>query len=104
ITLKSTVRGNLTATINSSTQVFDPQALCGAAGGSLSCIGVGSIVSLQGVLDNTGHIVATSLDVLDKGPSPVDQVEGTIYPSSCNGGSNFGMVLSDSSITTGGSP
>jgi len=104
ITLKSTVRGNLTATINSSTQVFDPQGLCGAAGGSLSCIGVGSIVSLQGVLDNTGHIVATSLDVLDKGPSPVDEVEGTIYPSSCNGGSNFGMVLSDSSITTGGSP
>jgi len=104
ITLKSTVRGNLTATINSSTQVFDPQALCGAGGGSLSCIGVGSIVSLQGVLDNTGHIVATSLDVLDKGPSPADEVEGTIYPSSCNGGSNFGMVLSDSSITTGGSP
>jgi len=104
ITLKSTVRGNLTATINSSTQVFDPQGLCGAGGGSLSCIGVGSIVSLQGVLDKTGHIVATSLDVLDKGPSPADEVEGTIYPSSCNGGSNFGMVLSDSSITTGGSP
>ena len=103
ITLKSTARGNLTATITSSTQVFDPQGLCGATV-NLNCIGVGSIVSLQGVLTTAGKVVATSLDVLDKGPSPVDEVEGTIYPSNCNGGANFGMILSDSSIATSGSP
>jgi hypothetical protein len=103
ITLKSTVRGNLTASINSSTQVFDPQGLC-TGGGSLSCIGVGSVVSLQGVLTNAGTVVATSLDVIDLGPSPVDEVEGTIYPSNCNGGSNFGLIISDSSINTSGSP
>jgi len=103
ITLKSTARGNLTATITSSTQVLDPQGLCGATV-NLNCIGVGSIVSLQGVLTTAGAVVATSLDVLDKGPSPVDEVEGTIYPSNCNGGANFGMILSDSSIATSGSP
>ena len=104
ITLSSTVRGSLTATINGSTQVFDPQQQCAGGVGNLNCIGVGSIVSLQGVLTNTGVIVATSLDVIDFSKTPVDEVEGTIYPSTCNGGSNFGMILSDSSITTGGSP
>jgi len=46
----------------------------------------------------------TSLDVIDPASSPTDEVEGTIYPSTCNGGANFGMILSDSSITTSGSP
>jgi hypothetical protein len=31
-------------------------------------------------------------------------VEGTIYPSNCNGGANFGLIISDSSINTSGSP
>lgn len=104
ITLSSTVRGSLIATINGTTQVFDPQQQCTGGVGNLNCIGVGSIVSLQGVLTNTGSIVATSLDVIDKSGTPADEVEGTIYPSNCNGGSNFGMILSDSSITTSGSP
>jgi len=104
IKLTSTVRGTLTASINSSTQVFDPQGQCSGGVGSLSCIGVGSIVSLQGVLTNTGTVVATSLDVIDSATSPADEVEGTIYPSNCNGGSNFGLIISDSSIITSGSP
>jgi len=106
ITLSSTVRGNLTATINSSTQVFDPQAPAQCSGGvaTLACIQKGSIVSLQGVLTNTGTILATSLDVIDASTTPADEVEGTIYPSTCNGTGSFGMVLSDSSITTSGSP
>jgi hypothetical protein len=103
ITLKSTVRGSLTATISSSTPVFDPQLQC-TGGGSLNCIGVGSIVSLQGVMNITGSITATSLDVIDKSTSPADEVEGTIYPSTCNGGSNFGMILNDSVIFTSSSP
>ncbi|HET7108323.1 MAG TPA: DUF4382 domain-containing protein [Candidatus Acidoferrum sp.] len=103
ITVSSTVRGNLTAEINSSTQVFDPQGLCGATV-NLSCIGAGSIVSVQGVLTNTGTVIATSLDVIDSSTTPADEVEGTIYPSNCNGGANFGMILSDSSISTNGSP
>jgi hypothetical protein len=105
ITLSSTARGSLTANINGSTKFFDPQSPAQCSGGaSLSCIQVGSIVSLQGALTNTGTIVATSLDVIDSLKAPADEVEGTIYPSNCNGGANFGMVLSDSSITTSGSP
>jgi uncharacterized protein DUF4382 len=106
ISLTSTVRGSLTATINGSTVVFDPQSPAQCSGGTatLSCIQKGSIVSLQGVLTNTGAIVATSLDVIDASTTPADEVEGTIYPSNCNGGSNFGLIISDSSIITSGSP
>jgi hypothetical protein len=105
ISLTSTVRGSLSATVNGSTQVFDPQGLCSTTGiATLPCIKVGSIVSLQGVLTNTGTVLATSLDIIDFSSTPVDEVEGTIYPSNCNGGANFGMILSDSSITTSGSP
>jgi len=103
ITLTSTVRGSLTATISSTTPVFDPQGQCTGGVGSLGCIGVGSIVSLQGVLTNTGTVVATSLDVIDFSKTPFDEVEGTIYPSTCNGTGSFGMILSDSSIITSGS-
>ncbi|HXC49221.1 MAG TPA: DUF4382 domain-containing protein [Candidatus Sulfotelmatobacter sp.] len=105
ITLSSTVRGSLTATINGSTAVFDPQGQCSTAGSAtLSCIHVGSIVSLQGVLTNTGTVLAASLDIIDFSTTPADEAEGTIYPSTCNGGSNFGLIISDSSITTSGSP
>jgi Domain of unknown function (DUF4382)/Domain of unknown function (DUF5666) len=105
ITLSSTVRGSLTATINGSTQVFDPQSPAQCSGtATLACIKVGSIVSLQGVLTNTGAIVATSLDVIDSSTTPVDEVEGTIYPSTCKGTGSIGMIISDSSIVTTSSP
>jgi len=105
ITLSSTVRGNLTATITGTTQIFDPQSPAQCTGGTatLSCIHVGSIVSLQGVLTNTGAIDATSLDVIDASTTPADEVEGTIYPSTCNGTGSIGMILSDSSIVSSGS-
>lgn len=105
ITLVSSVRGTLIATIGSSTQIFDPQSQCTQAGGNLlPCIKLGSIVSLQGVLSNTGVATATSLDVIDQSATPADEVEGILYPSNCNGGSNYGMILGDSEIFTSGSP
>ena len=105
ITVTSTVRGSLTASFNSSTTpLFDPQSQCTAGSTPAACIQKGSIVSLQGVLTNTGGINATSLDIIDISPTPADEVEGTIYPSNCNGGSNYGLILSDSSISTSGSP
>lgn len=103
ITLVSSVRGTLTASISSTIPVYDPQSQCQGAG-SLSCIGPGSIVSLQGVLSNAGVVSATSLDVIDASTTPADEVEGTIYPSNCNGGANYGLILSDSVIFTSGSP
>ncbi len=103
ITLKSTVRGTLTAVISSATPVYDPQNLC-TGGGSLSCIAVGSVVSAQGLLSSNGVATATSLDVIDKSTSPVDEVEGIIYASSCGGTGSYGLILSDSAITTSSSP
>ena len=65
---------------------------------------VGSIVSLQGLLSNTGVVTATSIDIIDISVTPADEVEGIIYPSNCNGGNNLGMILSDSTIFTSSSP
>ena len=103
ITVNSTARGSLTAVVSSSTPVFDPQSFCGSSA-TISCVKVGSIVSFQGVLSSSGTITATSLDLIDSSTSPADEVEGTIYPATCNGGSNFGMILSDSSISSSSSP
>lgn len=103
ITLQSSVRGSITASLSSSIPVYDPQGQC-TGGGSLSCISAGSIVSLQGLLSTAGVVSATSLDVIDASTTPADEVEGIIYPSSCNGGSNYGLILSDSDIFTSGSP
>jgi Domain of unknown function (DUF4382) len=104
ITVESSVRGTLTETITSSTQVFDPQSQCTNATTGLDCIQKGSIVSMHGVLTTSGVPTATSLDIIDISTTPADEVEGIIYPKGCNGGSNYGMVLSDSAIFATGSP
>ncbi len=103
ITVQSSLRGTLTAAISSAIPVYDPEDQC-TGGAGLTCISVGSIVSIQSVLTSSGATNATSIDIIDKSPTPSDEVEGIIYPSACNGGSNIGMILSDSTIFTSGSP
>jgi hypothetical protein len=104
ITVTSKLRGSVTASINSATtQWFDPQNQCNG-GASISCVAIGSVVSLQGLLSNTGVVSASSLDIIDASTNPEDEVEGIIYPSSCNGQGSYGIVLSDSVINTSGSP
>jgi hypothetical protein len=104
ITVTSKLRGTVTASINSATtEWFDPQGQCNG-GASISCVAVGSVVSLQGLLSNTGVVTASSLDIIDASTNPEDEVEGIIYPSSCNGQGSYGIVLSDSVINTSGSP
>lgn len=105
ITVQSNVRGTLTATITSTTPITDPQGLCTQAGLSgLACVKTGSIVSVQAVLSDTGGISVTNIDILDTQATATDEVEGIIYPSSCNGGNNYGMILSDAEIATTTSP
>jgi hypothetical protein len=101
ITLNSTARGNLTASISSTTPVYDNDPLNPCSSGTPSCIKLGSIVSLQGVLTNAGVVDATSLDIINGSTTPADEVEGTIYPSTCNGGSNLGLILADSAVPSG---
>lgn len=104
VTVASSLRGSTTFTINSSTQVIDPLGQCTNASTPLSCIQQGSIISVQGLLTTAGVPTAASLDIIDISTSPADEVEGIIYPSSCNGGSNYGLIISDSVIFTSGSP
>jgi hypothetical protein len=101
ITLNSTARGNLTASISSTTPVYDNDPLNPCSSGTPSCIKLGSIVSLQGVLTSAGVVDTTSLDIINGSTTPADEVEGTIYPSTCNGGSNVGMILADSAVPSG---
>ncbi|HKW65539.1 MAG TPA: DUF4382 domain-containing protein [Candidatus Acidoferrum sp.] len=104
ITVKSTMRGSLTASISSSTiPVNDPQFQC-AGGGAFSCIQQGStIVSLQSVLTSASTVDGTELDVIDNSTTPADEAEGTLYTNaSCASG--FGMILSDSAILSTSSP
>jgi hypothetical protein len=104
ITVTSKMRGSLTAAINSNTtQFFDPLSQCTSTVVS-SCVGIGSVVSVQALLSTSGTVNASSVDLIDSNTSPSDEVEGTIFPSLCNGVGSFGMVLSDSVINTSGSP
>src|SRR5271166_1555405 len=70
ITIKSTARGSLTASTSSTTPVYDPQNQCKNHANPVSCLPVGSIVSLQGVLTNAGIVNATSIDLIDSSATP----------------------------------
>ena len=98
ITVKSGTRGTLTAAITSSTTFNDPQNLCTGSSSVASCISANGkiVVSVQAALSTAGAINATEIDVLDT--SGTDSIEGVIFPSTCNGGSNIGMILSDSAV------
>ena len=99
ITVRSGTRGTLTAAITSSTTFNDPQGLCSGAASVASCITTNinkAVVSVQAALSTAGAIDATEIDVIDI--SGADSVEGLIFPSTCNGGSNIGMILADSAV------
>jgi hypothetical protein len=98
ITVKSGTRGSLAATITSATTFDDPQGLCSGAASVASCISANgsTVVSVQAALSTAGAINATEIDVIDV--SGADSVEGFIFPSTCNGGSNIGMILADSAV------
>ena len=101
ITVKSGTRGSLAATITSATTFDDPQGLCSGAASVASCISANgtTVVSVQAALSTAGAINATEIDVIDV--SGADAVEGFIFPSTCNGGSNIGMILADSAVPSG---
>jgi len=101
ITVKSGTRGSLAATITSTTTFDDPQSRCGAASSIAGCISTGAIVSVQAYLSTTGTIHVSEIDVIDTSTTAADEVEGLIYPSTCNGGNNFGLILFDSTVTSG---
>jgi hypothetical protein len=71
----------MTAAISSST-AYDlaPVAYSNCTGTANACVTTGSTVSLDAFLSSSGILTATEIDVLDA--VAVDEVEGTIYPTS----------------------
>ena len=91
--LSGTTGQSLTAVINSSTTVDDPQGYC-TGGPSVSClIGTSAVVSMDTYLNTDGTLTANEIDVLTLNPV-VDEFEGMIYPL-CQGCNSYGMILSD---------
>lgn len=101
ISVKSNVRGTLTAAITSSTTYDDPQSQCSGSPTVQACIASGAIVSVQGIITPAGTVTATEIDVIDSVSNATDEVEGIVYPSLCNGAGSFGMILADSTVVTG---
>ena len=98
ITVQSGIAGtSLTASITSATEVnvaptAYSQSQCSGTG-TLSCVLVGSTVSLDTVLASDGSFTATEIDVLDS--VAVDEVEGIILPYNNGGSVGIQMVLED---------
>jgi len=93
ITVKSGITGNsMTAVISSST-AYDlaPVAYSHCTGTANACVTTGNTVSLDASLSSSGILTATEIDVLDA--VAVDEVEGTIYPTSQAG--VVGLIVAD---------
>lgn len=103
ISVQSGIAGTtLTASITSNTEVnIAPdaysQSQCSGTG-SLSCVLVGSTVSLDTVLASDGSFTATEIDVLDA--TAVDEVEGIILPYNNGGVVGIQLILADKEAVT----
>jgi hypothetical protein len=103
ITVQSGITGNsLTAAISANTE-FDlapvTYSSCQQATAA-ACIKTGSTVSLDANLSSSGTLTASEIDVLDT--IAVDEVEGTIYPTSVAG--VVGLIIQDKVAITSTSP
>ncbi len=84
----------LSAKLSNTSFDDDSPSKC-VAGSIAGCVKVGSIVSMDAVVNTDGTLTATELDLLD--PSPVDAIEGTIFTTSPG---NFRLVLTDKQVAT----
>jgi hypothetical protein len=103
ITVQSGITGNsLTAAISANTE-FDLAPVtysnCQQATAA-ACITTGSTVSLDANLSSSGTLTASEIDVLDT--IAVDEVEGTIYPTSVAG--VVGLIVADKVAVTSTTP
>jgi len=94
ITLKTGSGLTLAAALGS--QVFhndSPSGQCAAD--NITCVVVGSIVSLDGDVNLNGSVTATEVDLLNT--TSQDAIEGTIFST---GGGNFSLVVTDKQVTS----
>jgi hypothetical protein len=102
ITVRSGTTGNsMTAAISSTTEYdLAPVAYSNCQGTASACVTTGSTVSLDAALSASGALTATEIDVLDA--AALDEVEGTIYPTSTAG--VVGLIIADKVAVTSTSP
>lgn len=99
LTVKSPSRGTQVFNLGSGTTYTEGPSLptqC-SGGASLSCITVNSTVSVDADVTTTGTLTATVVDILDV--TAVDEVEGTVYPTSTAG--IYGLIVSDTAVASG---
>jgi len=102
ITVQSGTTGNsMTAAITSTTEYdLAPVAYSNCQGTAVACVTTGSTVSLDAALSSSGVLTATEIDALDA--IAVDEVEGTIYPTSQAG--VVGLIVADKTAVTSTTP
>jgi Domain of unknown function (DUF4382) len=100
ITVQSGMTGvSLTASLNSNTQYdLAPVAYSQCSGGlAAPCLTIGTTVSIDTLVASNGTFTASEVDILDA--AKVDEVEGTIYPTTTPG--VVGMILADKVSASG---
>jgi Domain of unknown function (DUF5666) len=102
ITVKSSFQGTQTFLLDGNTTYNEVPNLpnqC-SGGASFSCLAVNSTVSVDAVINTNTTLTATNVDIIRT--AAVDEVEGTIFPTTTPG--QLGMVVSDSIIVSGNTP
>jgi hypothetical protein len=101
ITVQNGVSGQkITATLNNSTEYDTPSngsAYTGCSATAQTCLKVGSTVSVDSILDSSGNLTATEVDLLDT--TAVDEIEGIIYPTATT--NVYGIILADKVSASG---
>ncbi len=99
ITVQSNTTGaSLTAALTSSTEYdLAPVAYSNCQGLASACITVGSTVSMDTLVASNGTFSVSEVDVLDA--AEVDEVEGTIYPTTTPG--VIGLIIADKVSASG---
>lgn len=96
LTVRSPNRGTQVFSLGSGTTYTEVSTPC-TGGPSLSCIAVNSTVSVDADVTTTGTLTATVVDILDV--TAVDEVEGTVYPTTTAG--VYGLIVSDTAVPSG---
>jgi len=94
IAVKTGSGAAIATTLSGSVAIDDPLGLCNAVQKTVSaCAPVGSVVSIDGLVNTDGSITTTEVDLLST--TTVDSLEGTIFST---GAGSFAMVVTDKQV------
>jgi hypothetical protein len=99
VTVKSGFGQSLTASIQSSSVMLDPQGLCSGGVASTSCLAVGQTVAIDVGVNADGSLALLSADLIDS--AAADEVAGTVELSGPSG--QFLLIVSDKIVASSNS-